>query len=292
MGQFAPYKNQIDPANFRWGSAYLQGRAMRVAFDQEKAKDARAQEMHDLNMLLGMKTLNEKPQGTYKQATAAQDAQGNPAMIQVDSSGNVRDTGYDPVPRPPPSTTVNANISTGSKEGQKFAATQFDTMSTEANQSATSVHNIDAGISQLDSGVIAGFAGNIKLGIAKALNSVGLFPGDSVQNTEEYLSITAKQVAQIIKQFGAGTGLSDADRDYAEKAAGGEITLTAAGMKRILEMNRKIEMFKIKQYNDRLSSWQSSDQQGRKDISQWFDPVTMPSSKSGLTYDLETGKIK
>ena len=41
----------------------------------------------------------------------------------------------------------------------------------------------------------------------------------------------AGNVGRLIKQFGAGTGLSDADRQYAEKMAGGKITLDVKALK-------------------------------------------------------------
>jgi hypothetical protein len=44
-------------------------------------------------------------------------------------------------------------------------------------------------------------------------------------------------VGRIIKQFGAGTGLSDADREFAEKMAGVKIALTKTALQRILSIN-------------------------------------------------------
>jgi hypothetical protein len=41
----------------------------------------------------------------------------------------------------------------------------------------------------------------------------------------------------LIKQFGAGTGLSNADREYAEKMAGGQITLTESALRKIIDIN-------------------------------------------------------
>jgi hypothetical protein len=212
-------------------------------------------------------------------------------MVRYERTGAFppRETGYGVPPKESVIGDINVDVSTGSKEGQKFAADQFNTMSIDARKSAVSVQTIDSGIQKLDSGIISGFAGNLKLGVAKALYSVGLFPGDTVQTTEAYLAQMATEVGRIIELFGAGTGLSDADRDYAEAAAAGAIDLTAAGMKRILEMNRKIELFKIRRYNERLSSWQNSDQPGRKEIAQWFDPVDVP---AGRRYNPATGKIE
>jgi len=49
----------------------------------------------------------------------------------------------------------------------------------------------------------------------------------------------AQNVGKIIKQFGAGTGLSDADRQYAEKMAAGKITLDTKALNKILDINER-----------------------------------------------------
>lgn len=57
------------------------------------------------------------------------------------------------------------------------------------------------------------------------------------------------QVGQIIKQFGAGTGLSDADREYAEKIVGGKITLNEGAIRRLIYINEKAHKNVINRYN-------------------------------------------
>ena len=57
------------------------------------------------------------------------------------------------------------------------------------------------------------------------------------------------QVGQIIKQFGSGTGLSDADREYAEKIVGGKITVNEAAIKKLMGINKKAFENVIANYN-------------------------------------------
>ena len=52
------------------------------------------------------------------------------------------------------------------------------------------------------------------------------------------MSTRAIEVGRIIKLFGAGTGLSDADREYAEKIVAGNITMTEEAMRRLLAMSK------------------------------------------------------
>jgi len=71
----------------------------------------------------------------------------------------------------------------------------------------------------------------------------------ALQNTEAYIALAAPRVAEIIKNFGSGTGLSDADRDFANKAAAGDIAMTAASLQRILKILKKAGENKIDLYN-------------------------------------------
>lgn len=72
---------------------------------------------------------------------------------------------------------------------------------------------------------------------------------DEVANTQAFAAAMGNEVAQVIKQFGAGSGLSDADREYAEKIAGGRITLTKDAIGKLLDMNEKAKRRVIEAYN-------------------------------------------
>jgi hypothetical protein len=87
----------------------------------------------------------------------------------------------------------------------------------------------------LDQGIISGTAGDARLTFGRALKTMG-FNGaeDESSNTDAYIAQRAAAVGEIIKQFGSGTGLSDADREYAQKAAGGNIVMNEDAIRRIL----------------------------------------------------------
>lgn len=102
----------------------------------------------------------------------------------------------------------------------------------------------------LDNGIITGAAANLKLAFGKALQGVGFqYKEDPVANTEAYTAARAMEVGRLIKQFGSGTGLSDADRQYAAKMAGGEITLNEASIRRILDISDRASRNVIQQHN-------------------------------------------
>lgn len=102
----------------------------------------------------------------------------------------------------------------------------------------------------LDQGIITGFGANFKLGAGKLLQQAGInFNQDAIANTEAFAANQGKQVAKIIKAFGAGTGLSDADREFAIKIAGGSIELTEDSIRRILEINNRASKNIINRFN-------------------------------------------
>jgi hypothetical protein len=91
-------------------------------------------------------------------------------------------------------------------------------------------------------GLITGLGGQAKLNVIKALEAVGLAPEEATNlasNTEAFFAYRGRAVAEIITAFGSGTGLSDKDREYAQKIAAGEISLTRESIDKLLEIERR-----------------------------------------------------
>jgi hypothetical protein len=89
---------------------------------------------------------------------------------------------------------------------------------------------------------ISGTFGEARTAVARAV-------GIDVSATEAFIAGMAEQVAARIRAFGAGTGLSNADRDYALKWAGGSPDLTTAGIARIMRINDATSDAVITAYN-------------------------------------------
>lgn len=76
-----------------------------------------------------------------------------------------------------------------------------------------------------------------RLFIAKVANSLGLpspISEEDVSVTEAYLAASVQATANIVKQFGAGTGISDRDREFAAKAAGGDLSMSREALQSIV----------------------------------------------------------
>ena len=150
---------------------------------------------------------------------------------------------------------AEVNVDVGPKSLEEVGKKMADAVVTEhkdAQQSYSNLQSMQQAKKLLSSGMITGAGAEYIVGAGKALQTIGFNVGkDAISNTEAFASMMGRQVGQIIKAFGSGTGLSDADREYAEKIAGGKITLTKQSIEKIIAINEKGLRNSIKSYNAR-----------------------------------------
>lgn len=107
----------------------------------------------------------------------------------------------------------------------------------------------------LDKGIITGFGAEWKLAFGKALQSAGFHMNDdAIANTEAFVSSRALEIGRLIKNFGAGTGLSDEDRNVANRAAAGDITYNEESIRKVLDVYDKASRNAINTYNKQIES--------------------------------------
>jgi hypothetical protein len=136
-------------------------------------------------------------------------------------------------------------------KGQAKKAIEDKAVAEDAKSIITTVQE---GRRLLQSGVITGFGADFLTSAGAALNQAGInFAEDAVANTQAFTANMAANVGRIIKQFGAGTGLSNADREYAEKMAGGKVTLDRKAIERILDINERMARSVISLHNKNVS---------------------------------------
>jgi len=154
-----------------------------------------------------------------------------------------------------PGVNVTTNVDTGKAEsaGVKKAAEVAATRLDEGDQEVQKAHNMLGVIStakqQLNQGIIAGTGADLRQNFATLLSTIGIGDG-TAENTQTYIAATAGLVADVIKQFGSGSGLSDADREFAKIMAGASTNLTPAALARILDINARAQLAKIQSFND------------------------------------------
>jgi len=120
-----------------------------------------------------------------------------------------------------------------------------------AQDAAAIIDTVKIGRDIMKSGMITGAGANFLVNLNQALKTAGIDAGnaDAAANSQAFAANMANNVGKLIKQFGAGTGLSNADREYAESMAGGKITLDPKAINKILDINEKASRNVIARHN-------------------------------------------
>lgn len=137
----------------------------------------------------------------------------------------------------PPQVQKVQNITAGmGDELAKAGAKSFSELAENAAKAADALSSINRSMPNLNN-MFTGAGAEIKLNVVRYAETLGIPLADpsSIVDTEAYIADSGRRVAQYIVNLGAGTGLSDADRKYAERVVAGDITLDKGTLKRLLE---------------------------------------------------------
>ncbi len=138
----------------------------------------------------------------------------------------------------------------GGSDKQIFDAMLVDRNMAQASVSAlTALNEAEAAV---DGGIVSGPGANTLLLGQKVAAAFGYDPQEIV-NTETFVSAMAPVVAATLKASAGTANLSNADMEFAKKAAAGDITLEAKSIKRLLKILRTANETTVKTYNDRLN---------------------------------------
>lgn len=121
----------------------------------------------------------------------------------------------------------------------KAASESFDRGQVAAEDAVADMSTITDLRKLLDSGVIAGAGSDALTAVGKWLIQFGIGDAsikDPVARSQAYDAIVAARVGRVIKQYGSGTGLSDADREFAKQQSGGNRENTPEALRRILDI--------------------------------------------------------
>lgn len=191
-----------------------------------------------------------------------------------------------------PGTTVN--VSTEKKYGERFGGliADRDAGKLDAAESAPRViENADRIMDILATGkVFTGTGANVRLQIAKALNLAGGTDTERIANTEVLISSLANSTLGAIKSsnLGAGQGFTNADRDFLEKAAAGQITYDSTSLRRLAELGRKVGVASIESWNSRVGQMPKSALEGAG-IS--TNPLPIPTRRPSSVMNIPQGAI-
>ena len=208
------------------------------------------------------------PPGAAPAMPSAPSAGAAPAMPSAPSAGAAPSVTPTFVPgqlrpvetRPLVNVTIDQEKALNKELGEGKAKIVLDSF--KAAQDATSIMDtISVGQDLLNKGMITGFGANFLVNAGQALKQAGIdLASDASSNAQVYAANMANNVGRIIKQFGAGTGLSNADREYAEKMAGGNITLDEKALRRILDINSRLATNVISKHNENVTRFKAGDE--------------------------------
>lgn len=100
--------------------------------------------------------------------------------------------------------------------------------------------------------IITGPLANLELGTKELLANFGLYEGEDVAKTQEYIALLGRRVASIISSFGSGTAISNTDREYASKIAGGDINMDLKALRRLNSIYRETVVKTIDMHNKQV----------------------------------------
>jgi hypothetical protein len=152
-----------------------------------------------------------------------------------------------------PGTTVNLPPQEKSFETElgKEQAGSIVKSRTAAQDAASIIDTVKTGRDIMKSGMITGAGADFLVKLNQGLKTAGIDAGyaDAAANSQAFTANMAGNVGKLIKQFGAGTGLSDADREFAKDMAGGRISLDTKAINRILDINERAARNVITRHN-------------------------------------------
>lgn len=187
------------------------------------------------------------------------------------------------VPLPAPKIGKNIEIEQANADFMKQQGKALIDERPNMVQSAEGINNIRKMKDFINSPSFNGKLADNKLQVAKTFKTLGLLPpqfDEKIANTEAFSSLGAREVGNVIKAFGSGTGISDADRDYAEKLAGGKISLDKESINRILDISNKVNLNKLNDFNQRVKQGAQNGMKGFYGLEVEVPEVTPPPSQS------------
>jgi hypothetical protein len=145
-------------------------------------------------------------------------------------------------------TNVTTNVGGGSDK-QIFDA--MDEGAKAARATAAGLAGLREAKQAIEGGAITGFRADDRLALQKAASFFGADP-TKVANTETFKAAIAPQVAAVLKSTVGTANISNTDREFAEKAAGGNINLDEKSISRLLDIMERASVGQLEAHQKRL----------------------------------------
>lgn len=187
--------------------------------------------------------------GTFQQAHDARETFGAPAVQATGAGGQPligqRGSATGKINWAPGGSNVTVNNVPENKAATAFATAAAEVRAKALKESQAkaatmpkNLQRLDEAQAALDAGIKSGAFADIKLALSKAFKALtGRDVDPTISKTEEYTAQMAQSVLAILQELRPA---SDKDVQYAEKAAGGKITLDEKAMRRLISSARAV----------------------------------------------------
>ncbi len=162
----------------------------------------------------------------------------------------------------------------------------FVEFNTKAQDARDMIELIDRQTARLEGGMPTGLLAETELNLRRFGELIGLPYDPSVTNAQEFVSEAGKIVADQIKDFGSGTGLSDADREYAKLIAAADITTQQEALFNLLKIRRRAMVETVNSFNKVRTS--TAKRVGEQNMTS-FPSITMPEEPEAPEAELPEG---
>jgi len=133
----------------------------------------------------------------------------------------------------------------------------FDTMAEEAKiakQAANGLTSMREARKAIAGGAILGAGADMRLGLQKVGALLGVTDSEAITNTETFRSAIAPQVSAMLKMTVGSANISNSDREFAEKAAGGSIQLDEKSITRLLDIMERANNEIVSGFNTKVDT--------------------------------------
>ncbi len=205
-----------------------------------------------------------------------------PSGLQQSGAGKLDPIGH------APGTVIN----TGEREGNKQLAKDTGAQLTESAQGVRkavgAIAPIDEAIRTLAKGTKGGVVADPAMVVSKIGTALG-FGDDQVANTEFYNSLISEVILPQTKALGAGSGFSNVDLAFLEKAKGSKSSLDNASKLKILNMARVLLHNSGQRHNAYVKQAQKVEGFEQADLAYGVPVPPIPSDDPYVTIDPRTG---
>ena len=245
---------------------------------------------------LSSEDANDLLKGRTGKLEAWQDNQGNFQAVNVNDFGLVYNDQTNTYVRagelglvrkaPQVQEVIDAGQSVGTEAMAEANVKNFVELNTKAQDARNMIELIDRQTARLEGGMPTGLAANVELNLRRFGELVGLPYDPAVTNAETFISEAGKIVADQIKDFGSGTGLSDADREYAKLIAAADITTQQEALLSLLKIRRRAMVETVNSFNKVRTA--TSKRVGEQNMTS-FPSITMPEEPETPEAELPEG---